>query len=116
MISSAIHGWIARRLPTAPTAVRNAKNGGPARSCGGRAVFIPRCLNKIRDGSAERNGDVPVALPSSIFDFVPGVRAPAGPPKYVVCFRPGRTPYIYIRSSKAFLVILLLRETPLDLK
>jgi hypothetical protein len=30
MISSAIHGWIARRLPTAPTAVRNAENGGPA--------------------------------------------------------------------------------------
>ena len=26
MISSAIHGWSARRLPTAPTAVRNAEN------------------------------------------------------------------------------------------
>ena len=34
----------------------------------------PLWLSKIRDGSAERNGrpPVPVALPSSIFDFVPG--------------------------------------------
>ena len=52
VISSAIHGWIARRLPTAPTAVRNAENGGPARSCGGRTVYT--AVPKIRDGSAER--------------------------------------------------------------
>ena len=37
MASSAIHGLFPRRLPTAPMAVRNAENGGPA---GGRTVTV----------------------------------------------------------------------------
>jgi len=42
MVSSAIHGWIAKRLPTAPTAVRNAEFRGPAGRRAVTAIENPR--------------------------------------------------------------------------
>ena len=42
------------------------------RKTGDQLGAEPLPLSKIRDGSAESVTDVPVALPSSIFDFVPG--------------------------------------------
>ena len=75
MISSAIHGWSARRLPTAPTAVRNAENGGPA---GGRAVTA---IENPRP-SLPRPLTSPCHCRLRFLISCP-VRAPAGPPKYV---------------------------------
>ena len=85
MVSSAIHGWIAKRLPIAPTAVRNAENGGPA---GGRAVTA---IENPRPSITTSPPDVPVSLPSSIFNFVPGT-SPSWSPKVYVS--DGRTPYV----------------------
>ena len=58
MISSAIHGWIARRLPTAPTAVRNAEDQ--------LLEAEPLPLSKIRDRSTEGNGR---PHRTAVFDF-----------------------------------------------
>ena len=56
------HPWVdcKKRLPTAPTAVRNAEFRGPA------VGAEPLPLSKIRDGSAERNGRPRV---TAAFDF-----------------------------------------------
>ena len=60
MISSTIHGWIARRLPTAPSA------DGRVRKTRDQLGAEPLPLSKIRDGSTEGNGR---PHRNAVFDF-----------------------------------------------
>ena len=85
MISSAIHGWSARRLPTAPMAVRNAENGGQL-----GAEPLPLLRYRKSATAVRRVTDAPTVLPSSIFDFVLGT-SPSWSSK--VCTLHGRTLY-----------------------